>query len=75
MTEPKADPIKKKMVPYNAEAIPAVWPIGSIARALLLGSIARLSDINSAIAIKNTNISGRLLATTVMISNTVATRR
>ena len=52
MMEPSEAPMKKKQVPYTEEASPAIFPIGSIANALLLGSTAKLIPISTATALK-----------------------
>jgi hypothetical protein len=49
---------KRKMFPYTADAMPAISPIGSIAKALLFGSTARFIPISIATEIKNTIING-----------------
>ena len=58
MIDPSEAPMKKKQVPYTEEAIPAVFPIGSIAKALLFGSTAKLIPISRARGIKNKRMCG-----------------
>jgi hypothetical protein len=73
MTDPRVAPMKKKDVPYNAEAIPAMFPIGSIASALLFGSMAKLRDINNAMAMKKNTIPGGSPTVSVITSSKLAT--
>ena len=71
MMDPSEAPIKKKQVPYTEEAMPAVFPMGSIASALLLGSTAKLIPIRTATALKKNTKLGGSPVTKVKSSNIV----
>ena len=73
MMDPSEAPMKKKHVPYTEEAIPAVFPIGSIANALLLGSTAKLIPISTAIAPKTKEKLAEALVKKLAMNNTVPT--